>query len=804
MSGHDRHYESPAAETVRQTVAQSPEQMGASVDLSIPSQLTQDPNAPVVSGYVLTLLLGEGAYGQVWKASQIRTRKEVAVKVFTRRSGLDWIFLQREVERLTRLDRHPHIVTLLDAGLDADVPFYVIDLLDGGSLQQFVHPGHPAPLDRVGRWMTQTCDAMAYVHRKGLIHCDLKPANILVDEQDNIRVVDFGQSRVFSESGALGTLFYMAPEQAVLTEAGSPARPDVRWDIFAFGATCFAVLTGRVPWDDAAAEQALSEAMSLEDRLATYRTLVHTRTPAELRGMLAPRVGRDLAAVVAKCMASAPDERYDTVAQIQADLRAIEERRPVSPLAGSLHYRAGRFIRRNPFGVGLAAAILVLAGSLLLARAQRVGLDRAEAQVIATAFVDQPVEALSRLDRSSGRVRDFLREYSGRCVVSPAFTERIMGARTALWTNPEAFWKSADGGALWANGEWLELCRVRWPDTAGILARLERQAAGGTNRQKYIAFCLIGQMAPKDATLAGFCAKAIETESDPGVISAARWAAMRLGRDAPYRASERVFVDDVSRMIFVRVPACDAFRRGSPPDEADRYDNEAKPETPVAISPFYVATTEVTVTAFAPFLEDPISADLFGRAPAGPPEITDLLKRAGGEIQLQITRKALDEAVGWVSLDAARRYCDWLTVRGASASPPRRYRLPTEDEWEYACRGGNTGRFCFGNSAEYARFFANCQGDSSQGPVVGRRMPNAYGLFDMHGGLWEWCESRFPLELVKDPRVAPEAARDLYVLRGGAFYSPAVRCRSAQRNYGDPHTPAMYWGFRIVMELVKR
>ncbi|MBN1492445.1 MAG: SUMF1/EgtB/PvdO family nonheme iron enzyme, partial [Phycisphaerae bacterium] len=76
-----------------------------------------------------------------------------------------------------------------------------------------------------------------------------------------------------------------------------------------------------------------------------------------------------------------------------------------------------------------------------------------------------------------------------------------------------------------------------------------------------------------------------------------------------------------------------------------------------------------------------------------------------------------------------------------------------------------------------------------------------FGLFDMHGGLWEWCDSRFPAEFVTDPRISPEARADLYVVRGGAYYSPAVRCRSAQRNYGDPRTPGMYWGFRIVMEL---
>jgi formylglycine-generating enzyme required for sulfatase activity len=172
----------------------------------------------------------------------------------------------------------------------------------------------------------------------------------------------------------------------------------------------------------------------------------------------------------------------------------------------------------------------------------------------------------------------------------------------------------------------------------------------------------------------------------------------------------------------------------------------------------------------------------------------------GKALQNQIDRGASNEAVGWISLETARRFCAWLSARGSTASPPRRYRLPTEDEWEYACRASNPDRFCFGGSADYVPFFAHCNGGESCGPVVAQRMPNAFGLFDMHGGLWEWCNSSFPPEYVADPAVTAEQRRNLYVLRGGAYYSPAVRCRSAQRNYGDANTPGMYWGFRIVME----
>jgi len=101
---------------------------------------------------------------------------------------------------------------------------------------------------------------------------------------------------------------------------------------------------------------------------------------------------------------------------------------------------------------------------------------------------------------------------------------------------------------------------------------------------------------------------------------------------------------------------------------------------------------------------------------------------------------------------------------------------------------GSTARFCYGGDADYAAFFANCNGAAGEHRVA-ERIPNFYGLFDMHGGLWEWCESKYPAELVTDIAVTAEQRQELYVLRGGAFYSPAVRCRSAQRNYGDAYSP---------------
>lgn len=795
---HDRS-EGP---TERATEIQSPQHIDTSIDLSIPHHVKPHPQAPRVAGYVLTELLGEGAYGQVWRAWQVRTRKEVAVKVFKHQSGLDWIFLQREVERLLRLDRHPHIVTLLDAGLDSDPPFYVIDLLDGGSLQRFVGPESCAPPERVAQWMAQVCDALGYVHRKGLIHCDLKPANVLLDEQDRVRVVDFGQSRVFTESAAsLGTLFYMAPEQATVTELGKPVQPDVRWDVYAFGATSYAILTGQVPHADPTSTQNLDAAADLDDRLSRYRDVLGRQPVSDRDDRLRDRAGRELAAVIARCMAYSPEKRYESMAEVKADLDALRSRRPVSPLAHRSSYRFAKFVQRNPFGIGLLAALVVILSGVLVFRVQTQRMNQSRAEVIASRFVEDPVVAYDLLDEAGPAVRAYVARHVRQHVESPAYTQRIMGARIAPWVWPEAFWSSVAGGQLGRYGEWLELAGMELPDRDILMEQLADRIKQGEPGERYVAWCLWGQLQSgrKDGSTGsapvGWSPGPI---NDPAVAHAAQWALQQAGHPVQPMTCPAIFDDALSGLAFVQVPGCQAFRLGGDARDADSgMGDSARP-----IAAFWLASTEVTVAAFVPFIEDPATIQWIQSLTERSAESHQLLQLASQAWQAQLELGRGDAAVGWISYELATRYCQWLNARGATAQPRRRYRLPTEYEWEYACRSGNPGDFCYGDRVEYLPYFAHCRGDQSQHPRVGGLMPNRYGLFDMHGSLWEWTDSRFPPALVKDTRLTDAQKQQLYVIRGGAYYSPAVRCRSAQRNYGDASTPGMYTGFRPVMEIV--
>jgi serine/threonine protein kinase/formylglycine-generating enzyme required for sulfatase activity len=769
------------------TEAQSDEQLAVSAKLST-QYGTADPSAPKVAGFTLTRLLGEGAYGQVWHAWQNRTGKEVALKLFTRRSGLDWILLQREVERLAQLDRHPHIVSLLDVNLENEPPYYVMDLLQHGSLHQFVSPQTTAAPEAALRWMGEICDALSYVHAKGLIHCDLKPANILLDGRDHVRVLDFGQSRVFTESAAsLGTLFYMAPEQAVLSQPGKPVQPDVRWDVYALGGTMYALLSGLVPNSDDKIQRLLSDAPSLAERLRLYRDHVYARSIEWPGNNGKAVVGEELKAIVLKCLEPKPEGRYRTVDAVAEDLTALSSNRPVTPLASSTSYRARKFVQRNPLRLGLAGAVVLLAASAYVVRSLGIAVDHSAAERLAAQMVYEPAAAISSIGKAQPRVKQFLNALCGEYVQHPAYTLRIMGARTAPLVARAELWKSIDGGALWNHGEWVEVAGVPWNDD-GIAKMLSEKAANGSPREKYVAFCLLGQVSRGANDVFALCKRAIESESQPGVIAAAWWAAAKLGAPVDLKSGEAIRLDNHSGGVFARLPAITGFKPGSPPDEPGRSSDEQPPANVVDIPALWMGTTEVTVAQFERFLNS--KADALKEIAA---HQLDALKTS---IDRQPRERRSRVAVGLVSPILAQRYCQWLTQTAGQAGVKATYRLPSEVEWEAACRAGHATAFSWGDSESYFQYFG---ADYSAGREfeTATRMPNAYGLFDMHGNVWEICDSPW----CDSYDGQPAAGEQRIVQRGGAAYNKPTACRSAQRNYMAADAASDRVGFRLVMEM---
>jgi formylglycine-generating enzyme required for sulfatase activity len=266
------------------------------------------------------------------------------------------------------------------------------------------------------------------------------------------------------------------------------------------------------------------------------------------------------------------------------------------------------------------------------------------------------------------------------------------------------------------------------------------------------------------------------------------------------------------------------YIRGSPPDEEGREDDEG-PQHPVTVGPFWMGKMEVTWDEFDLFAQSTILKHDTDKL--------DLKKREEEAKADGVTRPTppyTDMTFGYgrkgypaicMTHHAAMEYCRWL-----SAKTGKTYRLPTEAEWEYACRAGSTTAYFFGNDTsklgEYAWYVENA--DATPHPV-GRKKPNPWGLYDIHGNVAEWCIDHYWKDAYKvydstqpvlAPVILPTERRFPHVTRGGSWDDGAEELRSAARRPShrewlrqDPQRPQSIWwlteavfvGFRIVRPL---
>jgi serine/threonine-protein kinase len=282
--------------------------------LPAPAELSATQTAPTlqhIGRYALKAPLGLGGLGQVHEAWDPLLSRTVAVKTLQfdidtpTRVSLDGLFLN-EARAAAGLS-HPHIVTVFDAGLSAHGVYIAMERLRGRDLRQALAAGwRPSPLE-AALLVRRVADALAYAHAKGVVHCDIKPANIFLTKRDKPKVLDFGIARVAHaralpglEELVMGSPHYLAPEQL------SAGEITARTDIHALGVVLYELLSGRKAFEGDSVEQ--------------ISTAVLHAHPAPAHDV-APGVPPALSAIAARAMARDPADRYGQADEMAAELR---------------------------------------------------------------------------------------------------------------------------------------------------------------------------------------------------------------------------------------------------------------------------------------------------------------------------------------------------------------------------------------------------------------------------------------------------------------------------------------------------
>jgi WD40 repeat protein len=275
---------------------------------------SQTMTALELPGYTLTKELGRGNFGTVWQAERTKTKQQVAIKIVDHETGLNWDYFRRELDILIELEEHPNTLTILDAHLENEPPFIVMPLADGGSMEESVRKDAPS-LKLIEKWLRQMAEALVFIHRKGVIHCDLKPSNVLLSSAKNVRIADLGQARRLGTGMALGTIGFMAPEQC---EEKRRTTPSVCWDVYGFGATAYWLLTGRVPRVEEGKSSSLAEYLENFEN----RPLVPIR-------QLNPKIDQELAAIVEGCLTMDAGKRIPSMDAVLSDLDRRQNNQPL-------------------------------------------------------------------------------------------------------------------------------------------------------------------------------------------------------------------------------------------------------------------------------------------------------------------------------------------------------------------------------------------------------------------------------------------------------------------------------------------
>lgn len=724
-------------------------------------------SADIATDFELLEQLGEGGMGVVYAARQSSIDRPIALKMIKgaalNDAGARAKFLQEAV--VTGDLDHPNIVTVHDLGADANGNvFYAMKKISGTEWRKALRQKNQR--ENIDVFLS-VCDAVAFAHSRGVIHRDLKPENVMLGSFGEVLVMDWGLAvavnergkaeRIGAGTGICGTPAYLAPE---MTTPGRWREIGFCSDIYLLGAILFEILTGHRPHTGKTVGECL--------RNAAQNQIRETNVTGELMD------------IARKAMAARPADRFATVQELQAAIRGylahsesvLLEQKAHEDLQLAQQTRQHEDFAKALFGfrqacemwdgnrqamaglvetVRLYATAAMQSGDLDLALSL-VKRDRfAECEPLAAAIV----AAIGKRDQQRQRNR---RLRLGVMALTAAVL--IISVVAAVLINAE---KVKAEKALQA-----EVAARRAEQEAREQEARERQQKQAAQAEAKESKEVIRQrdelaenkwwaFSPEDA-------QARREKANTGALPPIRTIALGKGAE----------------LSLALVPA-GTFAMGSALGENGRLSEEHLHR--VAISkPFYLAQYELTIGQYKA-LGGKVEAQANGAAGTNDPNALPVAGLSWDDVTQQV-------------LPALNKY----------APSGWRFALPTEAQWEWACRAGSTTAFYTGDDEAALRKAGFSGSENLTGvSAVGKRAPNAWGLYDMHGNLAEWCQDYYSkefyptgAEVSADP-VAGENKLNKRVVRGGSWSNLDIHCRSAYRSYATPSSRYQFIGVRLAL-----